>query len=140
MENKRIDMNEIRRLQKAARDGNKQKLIDWFLQFDEQVRSEYERDSRKILEENSKELIEHYEKAFKEELENAIDNYIIAITYTLKFSELTKFGPKRIREFLDDMASTVNMFSTGEYSPEEYKQILKNNGIELYTEFKKEGK
>lgn len=136
MNEKKVDMNEIRRLQKAARDGNKQKLIDWFLQFDEQVRNEYQKNAEEVIENVSNQLRKHYKEIFRKELADSIDNYIIAITYTLKFSELTKFGAKRIKEFMEDMASTINMFSTGEYTPDEYKKILKDNGIELFTEKK----
>ena len=94
---KKIDMNEIRRLQKAARDGNKQHLADWFLQFDEQVRNEHKKYAEDVIMKANREMRAEYEKAFKEELAEAIDNYIIAIAYTLKFSELTKFGPKRTK-------------------------------------------
>lgn len=129
---KKIDMNEIRRLQKAARDGNKQHLADWFLQFDEQVRNEHKKYAEDVIMKANREMRAEYEKAFKEELAEAIDNYIIAIAYTLKFSELTKFGPKRTKEFLQDVSATVNMFTTKEYTPEEYKKILAENGIELF--------
>lgn len=128
---RKVDMNEIRRLQKAARDGNKQHLAEWFAQFDEQIRNEHKKYAEDIIMKANLEMKEAYEKAFREELSEAIDNYIVAIAYTLKFSELTKFGAKRIREFLSDVSATVNMFKSKEYTPEEYKEILKKNGVEL---------
>ena len=115
---KTIDMNEIRRLQKAAREKNISHLVDWLKQFDAQVRQDYE-------------------KAFESTLSDAIDDYVIAIAYALRFSEKTKFGNKRIKEFLDDVFVTVNMFVKGEYSPEDYRQQLIDSGI---TIFKKEEK
>ena len=80
MDNKTHNMNEIRRLQKAAREGNKKHLIEWFEQFDDQIRREYEH-------------------AFQCELGDAVTNFCIAIAYTLHFNEKTKFGAKRIRDF-----------------------------------------
>jgi hypothetical protein len=109
---KTIDMNEIRRLQKAARDKNIDHLVDWFKQFDDTVRQEYE-------------------NAFQKELADAIDNFILAIVYALHFSESTKFGKKRIKNFTDDLFSTVDMFRIGEYSPDEYRKILSDDGIDI---------
>lgn len=112
--NKTTDMNEVRRLQKAARENNKQHLIDWLNQFDDQVRRDYE-------------------KAFQKELSEAIENFCIAIAYVLHFSEKTKFGEKRIKEFLDDTFVTVDMFRKGEYSPEDYKKQLSESGIKIFN-------
>lgn len=113
--NKTANMNEVRRLQKAARENNKRYLIDWLNQFDEQVRKDYE-------------------NTFQKELSEAIDNFCLAIAYALHFSEKTKFGEKRIREFLDDTFVTVDMFRKGEYSPEEYKKQLSDAGIKIFNE------
>lgn len=112
--NKTTDMNEVRRLQKAAREKNKQHLIDWLNQFDYQVRREYE-------------------NAFQKELTEAIDNFCVAIAYALHFSEKTKFGEKRIKQFLDDTFVTVDMFRKGEYSPDEYKKQLNDAGIKIFS-------
>lgn len=130
MEKQTIDMSEVRRLQKAARDGNKEHLKDWIYQFDAQIRAKYEKDALNL----NKEIKEEYEKAFKKELDKAIENYMVAIVYSLKFSELTKFGPKRINNFLKDVSATVDMFTTNEYTPEEYKKILSKHGIDLFIE------
>ena len=134
METIKTDMNEIRRLQKAAREGDKQHLADWFNQFDAQVRSEYQRDMEKQIQELSEKLEKRYEDTFQQELSEAIENYLVAIVYALKFSELTKFGSKRIKEFMSDVSATVDMFTRKEYTPEEYKEILAKNGIDLFIE------
>lgn len=110
---KTVDMNEIRRLQRAAREKNISHLVDWLKQFDAQVRQDYE-------------------KAFKHSLSDAIDNYVIAIAYALRFSEKTKFGNKRIKEFMDDIFVTVDMFTKGEYNPEDYKKQLAESGITIF--------
>lgn len=100
-----VTKDEIRRLEKAAKDKNKIKLSDWALKFERQIKNEYE-------------------KAFKQELDDAVGNFLIAIVYTLHFNEKTKFGNDRITDFMDDLLATIECFKTGEYSPEEYKKIL----------------
>ena len=117
---KTIDMNEIRRLQKAAREKNISHLVDWLKQLDSSIRQEYE-------------------KAFEKSLANAIDDYVIAIAYALRFSEKTKFGEKRIKEFLDDVFISIDMFRTGEYDPEEYKQQLIDSGINIFSKKEEKG-
>ena len=109
---------EFKRLQradnKAFKRKSKEALYDWGIQFEEQI--------------NNK-LNQMYEKKFKEELAFSIDCFIIAIMYTLHFSETTNFGPKRLNNIMKDINATVDMFTRKEYSPEEYKKILEDDGI-----------
>lgn len=105
-----LDRNEIRRLEKAARDKDKMKLADWAKQFENQVKS-------------------IYEKRYKEILNYSIDSFFVAIVYTLHFNENCKFGDKRVKDFLNDLTATVQGFENGQYSPEEYKEILKNEKV-----------
>lgn len=105
-----LDKNEIHRLKKAAKDNNISKLYDWANQLEYQ-------------------LSQQYEKAFEQELEDALENFILTIVYTLHFHESTKFGKKRISEFMDDLLETIDMFKRGEAVPEDYKQQLKKDGI-----------
>lgn len=112
MDKKIVNMNEIRRLQKAARDKNINHLVDWFIQFDDQLRREYN-------------------QAFESELGEAIDNFILTIVYTLHFNESTKFGNKRINDFMEDLFETIDMFRRGEAVPEDYKQHLEKEGIKI---------
>ena len=111
---KTVDRNELRRLERAAREKDKKHLLEWAEQFENQIRIEYE-------------------NAFQKEVSEAIDNFCVAIAYTLHFSEKTKFGEKRIKEFLDDTFVTVDMFRKGEYSPEEYKKQLNDAGIKIFS-------
>lgn len=113
MDKKTVDMNELRRLQKAAREKNWNHLIDWMKGFEDQIRQEYNR-------------------AFQSELSDAIDNFVLTIVYTLHFNEKTKFGNSRIHDFMEDLFSTIDMFRTGEYKPDEYKEILIKDGIDIY--------
>lgn len=113
-----MNKDELKRLERAAtkadKKGNKQALYDWGIQLEQQ-----------IIEATEK----AYEKKFKNDLIESIDAFIIAIMYTLHFSETTKFGPKRCSEVMKDIVATVDMFYNGEYSPEEYKEILEKDKI-----------
>lgn len=113
-----LDKNEIHRLVKAARDKDLRKLADWGTQFEDSIRREYDR---------------VFEKRIKEELLDAIDNFIVAIVYTLHFNEKCNFGPKRIDDFMEDLLSTIDNFTDKSYSPEEYKKILEKDGIIVKT-------
>ncbi len=109
-----MDRNELRRLEKAARDKNKQKLFEWANQFETQLRNALDKE---------------YEEKYKKDLQNAIDIFSIAIAYTLHFSESIRLGAKRLPEFMEDLYVTVDMFRTGEYKPEDYKEELESCGI-----------
>ena len=105
-----LDKNEIHRLKKAAKDNNINKIYDWANQLEYQ-------------------LSQQYEKVFEQELVESLDNFILTIVYTLHFHESTKFGKKRIGEFMNDLLETIDMFKRGEAVPEDYKQQLKKDGI-----------
>lgn len=105
-----LDKNELRRLQKAARDKNMEKVIDWGRQLEMQ-------------------LVHQYEEEFEKELAGSIDNFILTIVYTLHFNESTKFGKKRIDSFMKDLLETIDMFKRGEAVPEDYQKALKEDGI-----------
>lgn len=127
MENKEkyksiLDRNEIRRLQKAARDKDLRKLADWAAQFEESI---------------SKEFDAIYKKRTDAELERMIDIIYLTIMYTLHFNESTMFGKKRIKSFMEDLIATVNNFNDGSYSVAEYREILAKDGIE--TRIRNEG-
>lgn len=113
MQKKIMDRNELRRLEKAAREKDKKHLLDWAMQFEEQIRQEYE-------------------DAFQKELAEAIDNFCVGIVYTLRFGEYTNFGNKRIDNFMNDLFITVNMFKTGESNPDAYKKELEESGIKIF--------
>lgn len=105
-----VNREELRRLEKAARDKDKKKLIDWMSKFEDYVRQEYEDN-------------------FKEELGDAVANFMLAVAYTLRFSEETEFGQKRLSTFMEDLYSTIDLYRTGEYKPEEYKESLEKAGV-----------
>lgn len=105
-----MDRNELRRLQRAAKDKDIRKLGEWASQFEEQMRQEFDR-------------------AYHDELENSINNFCTAIAYTAHFSEETRLDKDKLPSFMEDLFVTIDMFRTGEYKPEEYKKELEKNGV-----------
>ena len=69
------------------------------------------------------------EESYKRQTEKNIDTMLLALKYTLHFSELTKFGNKRLNEFMDDLMAAFEGFTTGEYNIEEYRKALLEDGI-----------
>lgn len=111
-----MNRDERRRLEKAVKDKNPNKLIEWSLQYENQVKEELRRE---------------YEKTYREEINDSVNNFLIAVLYTLHFSEETTIKNENIPEFMCDLYSTVDMFRTGEYKPEEYEEILNRDGVFL---------
>lgn len=111
-----VSREEIRRLEKAARDKNKGKLAQWLEEFEYYVESI---------------LRQEYNKEYEEELQNAIENLIVAVTYTAYYSEENKVDKGNLSGYMTDLFVTIDMFRTGEYTPEEYKADLEKEGIIL---------
>lgn len=111
-----MDRNEIRRLQKAAKDGNKLVLGAWASQFEDNLRRMYDRE---------------YERAFQQELISSIDNFMTAVAYAALFSEETKLNKDTLPSFMEDVYVTLDMYRTGEYNPKEYKKTLEENGVQF---------
>ena len=109
---KLFDKNELRRLEKAAREKDKSKLVDWGKAFE-------------------KRLIELYEKEYIEIVGQSINNCMITMVFSLHFNEKTKFGKKRIDDFMEDFIEVINGFTSGEFKPEEYEEMLKEDNIIL---------
>ena len=109
-----LDRNEIRRLEKAAKDKNKIKLAEWASQFEDSVR---------------RELDGRYKKYYEDAMSEGIDNFLISIAYTVRFSETTHLSKKKLPEFMQDLFVTVDMYRRGEYTPIEYKTILEESGV-----------
>ena len=109
---KLFDKNELRRLEKAAREKDKNKLIEWGTIFE-------------------KRIVDLYEKEYINILQDSINNFMIAMIFVLHFNEKTKFGVKRIDDFMDDFIEVVKGFSRGEFNPQEYEDMLNEDKIIL---------
>ena len=120
-----LSREEIRRLEKAAKDKNKDKLKEWAMQFENQLYVYYEKQSKDF----EGKIKDYYEKEYQKVIEYTVESFLIAIAYTLHFNEKCKFGNSRINDFMNDLMAVVDGFKTGEYSPEDYKKILKEQKI-----------
>lgn len=109
-----INRDELRRLEKAAKDKNKIKLLDWAKQFEYQIAKEYQK---------------KFENDLRDGMSETIDNFVLTIVYTLHFNESTHFGAKRIDSFMNDLLETIDMFRRGEAVPDDYRKQLKEEGI-----------
>lgn len=76
-------------------------------------------------------LRKEFEEAYKDELDSSIQNFITAIAYTLHYNEEAHLQRDELASFMDDLFVSVDMFRRGEYKPEEYKEQLKEDGIEI---------
>ena len=109
---KLFDRNELRRLEKAAREKDRTKLIEWGKAFEQRI-------------------IDLYEKEYIDILQHSINNYMLVMIFSLHFNEKTKFGKKRIDDFMEDFMEVVNGFTRGEFNPQEYEEMLNKDKIYL---------
>ena len=85
--------------------------------------------NRNVLMYNS--LRKEFESAYKNELDSSVQNFITAIAYTLHFNDEVHLQQDELASFMDDLFVSVDMFRKGEYKPEEYREQLKEDGIEI---------
>lgn len=87
--------------------------------------------NKRYREDIEKQAQEKWEKIYQEQFKRAIEIYNLVLVYSLHFSELTRFGGKRINSFMDDFTATVDEFNnkTKGFTVEEYMQQLKDEHI-----------
>lgn len=107
---------DIRRLEKAARDKNRQKLVDWMQRYENYLLNIIQRE---------------YDKSYQDEVASSVQNALTAVAYTAYFSEENYIDKNNIADFMADLFVTLDMYRTGEYTPQEYKSILEKSGIYL---------
>ena len=76
-------------------------------------------------------LRKEFNDAYKDELDSSVQNFITAIAYTLHFDEDVHLQNDELASFMDDLFVSVDMFRKGEYKPEEYRDQLREDGIEI---------
>ena len=116
---KMFDTNELNRLQRCAKNKDKNELKKWGQDFEHRVNEKY---------------YELYKKQYMIWLEETFKDLDIALMYTLHFNEYTKFGNKRLKSVMDDIAESLRGFYKKEFNREEYKKMLKDDGIKLMEE------
>ena len=76
-------------------------------------------------------LRKEFEDAYKDELDSSVQNFITAIAYTLHFNDDVHLQNDELASFMDDLFVSVDMFRKGEYRPGEYRDQLREDGIEI---------
>lgn len=76
-------------------------------------------------------LRKQYNDAYKDELDSSVQNFITAIAYTLHYNEDIHLQHDELASFMEDLYVSVEMFRKGEYNPEDYREQLKEDGIEI---------
>jgi len=116
---KMFDTNELNRLQRCAKNKDKNEIRKWGQDFEHRINEKY---------------YELYKKQYIIWLEETFKDLDIALMYTLHFNEYTKFGNKRLKSVMDDLGESLRGFYKGEFKREEYKKMLKDDGIKLMEE------
>lgn len=111
-----VGREEIRRLEKAAREKDKRKLAEWIKSFETQLDTILRKD---------------YERAYQDEIIQSVENTMTAVAYTAYFSEENYVDKENIADYMADLFSTLDMYRTGEYTPKEYIDILKEVGVTI---------
>ena len=76
-------------------------------------------------------LRKEFNDAYKDELDSSVQNFITAIAYTLHFNEDIHLQHNELASFMDDLFVSVEMFRKGEYNPDDYREQLREDGIEI---------
>lgn len=76
-------------------------------------------------------LRKEFESAYKDELDSSVQNFITAIAYTLHYNEDVHLQHDELNSFMEDLFVSVEMFRKGEYNPEEYREQLREDRIEI---------
>lgn len=111
-----LNTNEINRLHRAAKNKDKKEIIKWAKQYDQIVNERY---------------YEIYKQKYIVWLEETFKDLDTALMYTLHFNEYTKFGNKRLKSVMDDIAVTLKGLYSNEFDRKEYKAMLENDGIRI---------
>lgn len=72
-----------------------------------------------------------FEKAYQDEIANSVSNFLVAIWYTVHFTENIQLSHDELASFMDDLYVTVDMFRKGEYKPDDYKKELEADGVKF---------
>lgn len=76
-------------------------------------------------------LRKEFNDAYKDELDSSVQNFITAIVYTLHYNEDVHLQHDELNSFMEDLFVSVEMFRKGEYNPEDYREQLREDGIEI---------
>lgn len=111
-----FNTNELNRLQRCAKNKDKKEIIKWGQEFEAML---------------NKKFYDIYKKQYLIWLEETFKDLDTALMYTLHFNEYTKFGNKRLKSIMDDLAITLKGFYKGEFERKDYNKMLTDDGINI---------
>lgn len=111
-----FNTNELNRLQRCAKNKDKKEIIKWGQEFEAML---------------NKKFYDIYKKQYLIWLEETFKDLDTAMMYTLHFNEYTKFGNKRLKSVMDDLAVTMRGFYKGEFERKDYNKMLTDDGINI---------
>lgn len=111
-----FDTNELNRLQRCAKNKDKKEIIKWGKEFEDRLNKKY---------------YEIYKKQYMIWLEETFKDLDTALMYTLHFNEQTRFGNKRLKSVMDDLATTMRGFYRQEFDRKDYNKMLIDDGINI---------
>ena len=111
-----FNTNELNRLHRCAKNKDKKEIIKWGQEFEDRLNKKY---------------YEIYKKQYMIWLEETFKDLDVALLYTLHFNESTKFGNKRLKSVMDDLAVTMQGYYRKEFSRKEYNKMLEDDGIKI---------
>lgn len=76
-------------------------------------------------------LRKEFEANYKDEIDSSVQNFLIAIAYTLHFSDEVNLSHDELASFMTDLFTSVDMFRKGEYRPEDYAEDLDKEGVKF---------
>ena len=68
---------------------------------------------------------------YKDEIDCSVQNFLIALAYTLHYNEDINLKNDELSSFMEDLFVTVDYFRTGEYKPEDYLKQLEDDGVKF---------
>ena len=111
-----FNTNELNRLQRCAKNKDKKEILKWGQEFEAML---------------NKKFYDIYKKQYMIWLEETFKDLDTALMYTLHFNEYTKFGNKRLKSVMDDLAITLKGFYKGEFERKDYNKMLTDDGINI---------
>lgn len=76
-------------------------------------------------------LRKQFNEKYLDELDSSVQNFITAIAYTLHFNEDISLQHDELNSFMEDLFVSVDLFRKGEYNPNDYREQLKADGVEI---------
>lgn len=111
-----ITREDIRRLEKAAREKDKKHLKEFLAQYENQVADAY---------------IKEMQRKYVKMTEDFADSFLTVLMYCATLSEDCKVDKDNIQGFIKDVNVTFEMLGKGEIGEEEMKKALSDEGVTL---------